>query len=75
MLKLRLPTMKQLNKVSVSDAFQWLSSIETELKRSLELLPNDYAHDRRKIEASLARLEKRREEYRQSFTPPLMAPK
>lgn len=67
MASLRLPTLKQLEKVSANDALEWLASLESELKRALaEAFPEDDTRAIRKIESKLRRLQERREEYRAS---------
>lgn len=67
MASLRLPTLKQLEKVSANDALEWLASLESELKRALaEAFPEDDTRAIRKIESKLRRLQERSEEYRAS---------
>jgi len=65
MASLRLPTLKQLERLRTgNDAFEWLASLEKELRAALDVLPASYVRDRRAITAKLERLQERREEYK-----------
>ena len=67
MSSLRLPTMRQLEKMG-RDAGTVLDFIESELEKAISGLPkqdHNYARYRRNLKASLRRVQKRRDEFLQ----------
>jgi hypothetical protein len=68
MASLRVPTLKELGKLSGNDAAEWLYSLERELKSALGEMPGTepYKVYRKNINARLRRLQARREEWQAS---------
>jgi len=59
---MRLPTLKQLERMGRGDAEAVLDYQEAELRKTLANLPKTYSHLRPGLNAKLRRLLKRREE-------------